>query len=243
MDNSNLTISQPLLKAVGLRKRYGEREVVRGLSFELSAGEVVALMGPNGAGKSTGLEIALGLRRADEGTVEWRDVSLRRDVGVQLQTTPVFPGLSALENLELIASLYGLRPGRPALEAVLRRCGLGEALRTDASRLSGGQQKRLSIAMALVHSPRLVILDEPTAALDPRAQAELRDLIRELARSRVAVMFSSHDLREVESLADRVVLIDRGEVLAQGPVAQLLATYGAADLEALYLSLIQSKES
>lgn len=228
-----------LIQASGLVKSYGGRRVVDGLDLAVAAGEVVALIGPNGAGKSTALEMILGLRQPDGGRVTyWREDPLRR-VGVQLQTTPFFPGLSARDNLRLFASFYGVTLSETEVTAVLRRCGLAEVAHTEATRLSGGQQKRLAIALTLAHAPEIVFLDEPTAALDPRAQREVRELIARLASEGVAVVFTSHDLGEVARLAHRVLLIHQGQVRAQGTPAELLVRFAAPTLDEVYLALTE----
>src|SRR5215472_8140937 len=148
-----------LLEAHNLLKRYGGRTAVDGVSLDVSSGEIVALIGPNGAGKSTTLEIILGLRAADGGSVEfWRD-DPQREIGVQLQTTPFFRGLTAAENLRLFASFYGVPLGRRQVAEMLERCELGGVARVEAAKLSGGQKKRLAIAVALAHEPRLLFLD------------------------------------------------------------------------------------
>jgi ABC-2 type transport system ATP-binding protein len=231
-----------LLEARKLVKRYGSHTAVDGVSLEVSPGEIVALIGPNGAGKSTTLEIILGLRAADGGEVVfWRD-DPQREIGVQLQATPFFRGLTAAENLRLFASFYGVRLSRAQVDAILEQCGLADAARTEAAKLSGGQQKRLAIALTLTHSPRLLFLDEPTAALDPRGRHDIRALIRSLAATGVAIVFTSHDMEEVGKLADRVVLIVEGRVRADGTPTDLLARFGAASLEDLYLDLTAEKE-
>jgi ABC-2 type transport system ATP-binding protein len=230
-----------LLEAHDLVKRYGNRTAVDGVSLEVSSGEIVALIGPNGAGKSTTLEVILGLRAADGSVAFWRD-DPRREIGIQLQSTPFFRGLTAAENLHLFASFYGVRLTPAQIATILERCQLSGAARTLAAKLSGGQQKRLAIALALAHDPRLLFLDEPTAALDPRARHEIRALIRSLAATGVAVVFTSHDMEEVGKLADRVVLIVEGRVRAEGAPADLLARFRVVSLEDLYLDLTADQE-
>jgi ABC-2 type transport system ATP-binding protein len=231
-----------LLEAHNLVKHYGHHTAVDGVSLDVSPGEVVALIGPNGAGKSTTLEIILGLRAADGGNIVfWRD-DPRREIGIQLQSTPFFRGLTAAENLQLFASFYGVRLSRTQIVALLEVCDLAGAAHTEAAKLSGGQQKRLAIALALTHSPRLLFLDEPTTALDPRARHDIRALIRSLASAGVAIVFTSHDMEEVGKLADRVVLIVAGHVRADGAPTDLLARFGVASLEDLYLDLTTDKE-
>ncbi|XID95642.1 ABC transporter ATP-binding protein [Paenibacillaceae bacterium WGS1546] len=230
---------ETMIQAQGLVKKYGSRTVVNGLDLTVGQGEVLAVIGPNGAGKSTTLDMLLGLKKADAGTVRfWRE-SPNRHIGVQLQSTPFFPGFTALENIRMFAAFYGLRLADAELLGHLRRCGLEEAAKTDAARLSGGQQKRLAIAMTLIHEPQLVFLDEPTAALDPRARRDVRGLIRSLAASGTSVVFTSHDMEEVHKLASRIVLICEGRIEAAGTADELLAEYGLASLEEVYLHLTE----
>ncbi|MGZ9586555.1 ABC transporter ATP-binding protein [Paenibacillus marinisediminis] len=226
-----------LIKAQGLVKTYGKKQVVNGLDLVIEEGEVVAIIGPNGAGKSTTLDLILGLRRPDEGSVAYWTSEANRYIGLQLQSTPFFPGFTVIENLRLFAAFYGLRLKDRQLMVHLERCGLVEAARTNALRLSGGQQKRLAIAMALVHEPKLLFLDEPTAALDPRARREIRELIQSLAASGTSIVFTSHDMEEVHKLANRIVMLKDGQIQASGSPASLLDRYEMNTLEDLYISL------
>lgn len=231
-----------LIEARGLVKRYGARTVVRRVDLTVAPGEIVAVVGPNGAGKTTTLEMILGIRRPDGGRVTCRLGDPRRETGAQLQATPFFPHLTAAENLQLFAAFYGVRLSPARVAELLEGCGLAGAARTEAARLSGGQQKRLAIALALVHRPKVLFLDEPAAALDPRARREVRELIRRVAMEGTAVVFTSHDLEEVGKLAHRVVFIIDGEVRAAGSPAELLARHGAPTLEDLYLRLTEGQE-
>jgi ABC-2 type transport system ATP-binding protein len=226
-----------LVEARGLVKRYGDRTTVHGIDLTVAPGEVVAVIGQNGAGKSTTLEMILGLREPDGGTVQYWTSDPKTQIGVQLQQTPFFRGISAQQNLVLFASFYGIQLTADRAQALLQECGLADAANTDAARLSGGQQKRLAIALTLVHQPKLIFLDEPTAALDPRARQEIRTLIRKLAQAGTAIVFTSHDMEEVGKLANRVVLIHEGRVRAEGAQADLLARHQVSNLEELYLNL------
>ena len=226
---------QTLIEARGLVKQYGRRKVVNGLDLTIHQGEILAIIGPNGAGKSTTLDMILGLKKPDAGEVTYWCREPKRQIGVQLQSTPFFPGFTALENLRMFAAFYGVRLTDRELYEHLERCGLADVAKTDASRLSGGQQKRLAIAVTLLHRPQLVFLDEPTAALDPRARREIRGLIRDLAESGTTVVFTSHDMEEVHKLATRIVLFRAGRIAASGTPEDLLARYGANSLEELYI--------
>ncbi|MNJ45299.1 Fluoroquinolones export ATP-binding protein [compost metagenome] len=228
-----------LIQAQGLTKIYRKRSVVHDISLTINSGEVVGIIGPNGAGKSTTLDMLLGLRRPDNGSVAYWCHEPYRHIGVQLQTTPFFPGHNAMENMRLFAAFYGVRLQHAAILGILDRCGLRDAAKTDAARLSGGQQKRLAIAMTLVHDPSLVFLDEPTAALDPRARREIRELIVSLAQGGTSVVFTSHDMEEVFKLATRIVMIDKGVLKADGRPEDLLSDYGVSSLEELYVLLTE----
>jgi len=226
-----------MIQVDGLVKKYGSRTVVKGLDLTIEQGEVLAIIGPNGAGKSTTLDMILGLKQPDNGTIRYWCEDPMRYIGVQLQSTPFFPGFTALENMRMFAAFYGLRLKDIELFTQLQACGLGEMAKTDAARLSGGQQKRLAIAMTLLHKPKLIFLDEPTAALDPRARREVRQLVQSLAQSGTTVVFTSHDMEEVQKLASRIVMICEGSILASGTAEELLAEHGASSLEDLYSAL------
>lgn len=226
-----------MVQATGLVKRYGTKQVVDGLNLTVKQGEVLAVIGPNGAGKSTTLDLILGIKHPDAGTVAYWCDRPKPHIGVQLQATPLFPGLTVLENLRMMGALYGLRLSTSELLDHLDRFGLRKEAKTDATRLSGGQQKRLSIAMALLHRPRLLFLDEPTAALDPRARRDIRELIRSLAACGTSILLVSHDMEEVHKLATRIVLIRNGKIVAEGTPEELLTNYHVDHLEDLYLQL------
>jgi len=158
---------------------------------------------------------------------------------VQFQTPTFFPGLGAYDNVKLFAAVNGKAASREEIEEVLEQCHLQDAARTDAYRLSGGQQKRLAIAIALIHRPRLLILDEPTAALDPSARSEIKSMIASLAESGISVVFTSHDMSEVKRLADRIIFIMNGRVRAEGTLDELLASHGTDDLDELYALMLE----
>jgi ABC-2 type transport system ATP-binding protein len=211
----------------GLVKRYDGRAVVAGLTFGVRSGECFALLGPNGAGKTTTVEILEGYRRADAGAVRVlgldpvRDgAALRARMGLMLQAGGVYPQARPGEILRLHARFYAA-PNDP--DALLDLVGLREAAMTRWKALSGGQRQRLGLALALVGRPELVILDEPTAGMDPAAKATTRALIAELGAAGVTVLLTTHDLADVERLADRIALIDRGRLIALGSPTELMA--------------------
>lgn len=232
-----------LIEAKEIRKQFHNREVVKGINLEIRQGEILALIGTNGAGKSTTLAMLLGILPPDAGTItRWRE-DYKAHIGIQLQSTPFFEGYSTEENLRIFAALYNVRMGKEQIQAKLEECNLQEARKTLASRLSGGQQKRLAISVTTLHNPDLIILDEPAAGLDPRARHEVRAMIERLAENNVTVLFSSHDMEEVSRIAGRIILMHEGLIVAQGEPESLLQQYHAENLESLYLELTDSIEA
>ncbi len=220
------------LAVEGLVKRYGDRTAVDGLSLTARTGSVLALLGPNGAGKTSTIEVCEGFRAADGGQVRVlglppRDASLRSRVGVMPQSGGTYPGLRAGEVLRLFAS-YSRDPLDPG--ELLERLGLTGVQRTAVRRLSGGQAQRLSLAMAVVGRPELVFLDEPSAGLDPQARLATWDLVESLRRDGVTVVLTTHDMDEAERLADDVVIVDRGRVVAAGSTTELTRSSATGQL-------------
>ncbi|GAA0920051.1 ABC transporter ATP-binding protein [Nonomuraea longicatena] len=216
-------MDSPAVEIIDLVKRYGGSTALDGLTLSAARGRVTAILGPNGAGKTSTIEICEGFRRADAGTVrvlgaDPADARLRPRVGVMLQSGGVPPAMRCAEWLRLVARFHA-RPLDP--RALLARLGLAEHARTPFRRLSGGQQQRLSLAAAVVGRPELVFLDEPTAGLDPQARHACWDLVGDLRTAGVSVALTTHYMDEAERLADHVVIIDRGRVVAEGSPAEL----------------------
>ena len=215
---------------VGLEKRYGDVRAVDGISFTIGSGEVFGLLGPNGAGKTTTVEVLEGYRHADGGDVRvlgldpWRDgPRLRPQIGVMLQDGGLYPGIRPLEALRLFASYY---EDPDDAERLLDLVGLRDSERTMVRRMSGGQQQRLSLALALVGRPSLVFLDEPTAGMDPHARATTWALIRELRERGATVVLTTHAMDEAEQLCDRVGIVHHGKLVACGAPSALAADAG-----------------
>jgi ABC-2 type transport system ATP-binding protein len=220
--------STPAVEVVGLVKRYGGnrgKTAVDGLDLTVHRGRVAAVLGPNGAGKTTTVETCEGYLRPDAGTVRVlgldpvrQNAALRPRIGVMLQSGGVYPGARATEMLRHTARLH-----RDPLDvgALSERLGLESCGRTPYRRLSGGQRQRLALAMAVVGRPELVFLDEPTAGLDPQARRATWDLVRELRADGVTAVLTTHFMDEAEQLADDVVIVDAGRVIARGTPEEL----------------------
>jgi ABC-2 type transport system ATP-binding protein len=209
----------------GLVVRHGSLTAVDGVSFSAEPGEVVALLGPNGAGKTTTIETLEGYRSPTEGAVRVLGLDPVRDhrritprIGVMLQRGGVYPGIRAGEALRLFAAYYD-DPTDP--DELLTRVGLERQRSTTWRQLSGGEQQRLSLALALVGRPEVAFLDEPTAGVDVGGRQVVRRIARELAEAGTCVLLASHELDEVERMADRVLILDRGRLLASGTPAEL----------------------
>ncbi len=214
-----------------LSKRYGGVEAVRGVSFEIQAGEIFGLLGPNGAGKTTTLECLVGLREPDAGALEVCGLDARTQprevkqrIGVALQSTALQDKITPREALKLFGAFYRERAD-PAV--LLERFALTEKADARFDTLSGGQRQRLALALAFVNKPELVLLDEPTTGLDPSARRELHAEILQMKRDGHTVLLTTHYLDEAEQLCDRIAIIDHGRVIATGAPRELIAQSSA----------------
>ena len=210
----------------GLRKSYGKTEAVRGVDLRVSRGEVFALLGPNGAGKTTTVEILEGHRERTAGEVSVLgydpgrgERALKQRIGIVLQSTGVEPYLSVEETIDLFRGYF---PHPLPLDEILEAVGLGEQRRARVRRLSGGQQRRLDVAIGLAGDPELLFLDEPTSGFDPSARRGAWEMVRNLKSLGKTVVLTTHYMEEAEALADRVAIIVEGKIVAEGTVGQLL---------------------
>jgi ABC-2 type transport system ATP-binding protein len=222
------------IEVEGLRKAYEHREVLHGLSFTVETGEVFALLGPNGAGKTTTVEILEGYRQRDAGDVrvlgldpERGGRELRARIGIVLQSSAVYQLLSVREIVELFAGYYPRR--RPATE-VIELVGLGEQRDARVRTLSGGQLRRLDLALALVGDPELVFLDEPTTGFDPAARRQAWETIRDLRSLGKSILLTTHYMEEAQQLADRVAILRSGEIVGTGSPQELLSGQAAVEI-------------
>jgi ABC-2 type transport system ATP-binding protein len=221
-----------VLAVDGLRKAYRDLVAVDGLGFAVQEGETYGLLGPNGAGKSTAISIVVGVLAADAGTVH---APPKERVGYVPQSLALYPDLTGRQNLRFFAGMYGLRraEARSRTAEVLRLVGLSERADDAVGAYSGGMARRLNIAVGLLNRPSLLVLDEPTAGVDPQSRTAILDSLQRLTGEGLAVLYTTHYMEEAERLCDRVGIVDRGRMLAEGTPAEL----GDPDLEAAFLRL------
>jgi ABC-2 type transport system ATP-binding protein len=236
-----------MLVVAGVRKAYGETVALDGVDLAVAAGSILGLLGPNGAGKTSLVSIVAGLRRPDAGSVHVAGIDVARDphgahqlIGYAPQETGVYPTLTVRDNLRFFAGLAGLRRRelRERIDAVGDALGLTELFDRRGSEISGGERRRLHTAIALVHRPQLVLLDEPTTGADVRTRSEILSLVRSLAEAGSAVVYSTHYLHEIEELSATVAFIDHGRIVASGALADLVRQYGSSALVLTFDGLI-----
>lgn len=233
------------IKTIGLRKEYGELAAVDNLNLSVEEGELFALLGVNGAGKTTVIKLLSGLIKPTSGdavllgnSISGRPQKIKQKTNISPQETAVAPNLSVRENLELIAGIYGQdkKTAQQGAERIARQFGLDGIRDKRAKALSGGMQRRLSIAMALISEPQILFLDEPTLGLDVLARRELWASIKSL-KGKVTIILTSHYMEEVEALSDRIGVMSRGRLLAVGTIGELQAQTGTSSLEEAFVSL------
>lgn len=228
-----------------LTKQYPGVTAVDNLTFSVRQGEIFGLLGPNGAGKSSTLTMIEGLRQPDGGTIHLLGMNvleqpqqIKKRIGVQLQSTSLLPDLTALVQVQLFARLYGHRISKETALKLLDQVGLAEKANSLPNTMSGGQQQRLALALAMVNDPEVIFLDEPTAGLDPQSRRRLWELIRELKAQGRTVIITTHYMEEAQALCDRVGIIDHGSLIALDTPSKLIEAYpDCHTLEDVFLHL------
>lgn len=248
-DGTGTLVHWPVLRLEDVRKRFGKLTAVDGLTLAVRPGEVMGLLGPNGAGKTTTIGMAVGLLHPDSGSVTLgsteggapglvgtpADPRIRTLVGVAPQEVALYDAMTARENLVLFARLHGLSgaAARARAAELLQRVGLSDRAHHRVHGFSGGMKRRLNLASALVAEPRLVLLDEPTAGVDPQSRHAIFDIIAQLKSQGVTILFSTHYMEEAARLCDRVAIVDHGKLLALGTVDELIEAHGGPSVVAI----------
>ena len=226
------------LSVEGLSKKYGELLAVDNVTFSVQKGEVFGLLGPNGAGKTTTIKMLCGLLKADAGNMTFGGISIstgynqiKSMIGLCPQEIVIWELLTCLEQLKFVGMSYGLssKEASKKAESLLEALGLIDKKNKIAKTLSGGMQRRLNIALAIIHDPKIIILDEPQAGLDPQSRILVRDFIRQLAKEKTVIL-TTHDMDEADRLSDRVAIIDHGKILLIGTPEKLKESSGMGDL-------------
>jgi ABC-2 type transport system ATP-binding protein len=234
-----------VLTVSGLRKNYGGMLAVDGVSFNVRSQEIVGLLGPNGAGKTTAINMILGVLEPSAGTIRIEDIDIARHRSEALQRTnfaavyaPLPGNLTVYENLRVFGLMYGVRRLNTRIETLIRQFDLERFRGAKCGVLSSGEQTRVCLAKAMLNAPRLLLLDEPTASLDPSTAQDIRRRIRDFAaQDGCAVLWTSHNMYEVEEVCDRVLFLSHGKILLEGDPKKLPGEHGKDTLEELFITL------
>ncbi|WP_302279629.1 ABC transporter ATP-binding protein [Brachyspira pilosicoli] len=228
-------MQEVLISAKNIEKKFNKNIILKDISLDINKGEVIALVGPNGSGKTTLINILLGILKADSGELKINIEDYKKHIGLQLQSTPFFEGYNVKDNILMFSALYDIKMSDEEIESILNKYSLNS--KTPAIKLSGGEQKKLAIMIATMQNPDLLIFDEPTSSLDPRERYNIKNMILELAKNNKTILFTSHDLEEVEDIASKIVFLYKGEILEKGSKEELLKKYNFDSLEKVYLHI------
>jgi len=236
------TVAAPILTCNGLRKRFGGRQAVDGVGFEIAQGETYGLLGPNGAGKTTTISIVCGILARDEGTVtvagqplDVGSTKAKGAIGYVPQDLAIYPDLTARENLNFFGRLYGMggRDLARRVDEILAVVDLADRAKERTEHFSGGMKRRLNIGIGLLHTPQLLVLDEPTVGVDPQSRNAILSSVEALSAEGMGILYTTHYMEEAERLCDRVGIIDEGRIIAEGTRRELVALVGGLDKVAL----------
>jgi len=238
-------MATPVLQVTNLTKRFGEFVAVNDLSFSIKPGEILGLLGPNGAGKTTTIHMLLGLITPTSGSIRIFGLDLAKERERILQqvnfssTYIAMPmALTVEENLWVVARLYGLSHIARRVDDVVKKLEMEEFRHKVTRKLSSGQMTRLTLAKAFLTEPKILFLDEPTASLDPDIAHKIRALLKEERRSAgLSILYTSHNMREMEEMSDRIIFLQRGKIVAEGTAREIVSRFGEADLEEVFLKI------
>ena len=235
-----------ILKVKEIEKSYGERKAVKGISFNVKSGEILGFLGPNGAGKSTSINIIATVVDCDKGSIFFRGKDVKSDenyfkqnLGVVPQDIAVFTDLSAYDNVKFFCSLYGFKGKelKQNVEEALNFVGLWDRRKDLPSKFSGGMKRRLNIACAIAHKPKLLIMDEPTVGIDPQSRNNILETVKKLNRDGTTIIYTSHYMEEVESICTKLIIMDEGTIVEEGTTEELKNKYSKDNLEEIFLQL------
>ena len=238
-------MASPVLEVRNLTKTFGDFTAVNGISFALHPGEILGVLGPNGAGKTTTMHMLLGLITPTSGTISMfgMDLETHREAILQRvnfsSTYMSMPqSLTVEENLWVVARLYGLPDVQRKIDDIVKKLEMGEFRHKVTRKLSSGQMTRLTLAKAFLTEPKILFLDEPTASLDPDIAHKIRALLKDEQRaSGLSVLYTSHNMREMEEMSDRIIFLQKGNLVAEGTAAEIVVRFGQTDLEDVFLKL------
>jgi len=238
-------MASPIVQVRNLTKRFDAFTAVDDISFEIYPGEILGLLGPNGAGKTTTIQMLLGLITPTAGSVRMFGLDLdthRETILSQINFSSTYISmpysLTVEENLRVVAKLYGIADVGRHVDDVVKKLEMEEFRKKLTRRLSSGQMTRLTLAKAILTEPKILFLDEPTASLDPDIAHKIRALLKEVRRSsRLSMLYTSHNMREMQEMSDRIIFLQRGKIVAEGTPEEIVARYGQADLEEVFIKL------
>ncbi|MGH7209645.1 MAG: ABC transporter ATP-binding protein [Nitrospiraceae bacterium] len=242
-------MSDPIVEVRGLTKRFGDFTAVDGVSFEIHPGEILGLLGPNGAGKTTTIQMLLGLITPTAGSIRMFGLDLarhRETILRQINFSSTYISmpysLTVEENLRVVAKLYGLTDITRHIDDVVKRLEMQEFRKKVTRKLSSGQMTRLTLAKAILTEPKVLFLDEPTGSLDPDIAHKTRNFLKEVRRSTgLSMLYTSHNMREMEEMSDRIIFLQRGKIIAQGTAKEITARFGQTDLEEVFLKIAREQ--
>lgn len=240
-----------LIEVKGLKKKYGRNIALHGLDFEICRGEIFGLFGPNGAGKSTLISILATLLKPTEGDILVNGVSVsdrpdrvKSEIGFVPQEIALYPMLSGMDNLNFWAGVYGIRGKlkNERIKEAIAVARLEDRIGDRVSEYSGGMKRRLNIVVSLLHHPKILLMDEPTVGVDVQSRRYILDTLETLKKNGITIVFSSHYVDELETLCDRIAIMDNGKILALGAADELKKAYDANDLEAVLFRLLENEK-
>ena len=242
-------MAQPLVEVRNLTKRFGDFVAVDNISFDIHEGEILGLLGPNGAGKTTTIHMLLGLVTPTAGSIRIFGLDLdkhRETILKQVNFSSTYISmpysLTVEENLRVVARLYGLSNINQQIDDVVKKLDMQEIRGKLTRKLSSGQMSRLTLAKAVMTQPRVLLLDEPTASLDPDITQKIKAFLKEHRRSEyLSILYTSHNMREMEEMSDRIIFLQRGSIVAEGTAQQIVDRFGQRDLEEVFLKLAREE--